>query len=213
MGQQIVDDELGVLRLVTDMDGQHRAVGERHHAVQLQRDGDPLILADAAVVVGLEIGHLRLLIERPGLQIQAGRIRVGGGNVGALGQRLRADDRQHDALAPVIAVYLIAGFQRHTGLEFHKALFFGQFNAVLHAHALRLAVVQKILIRLAVVVHGGLLAFRQTIVAVFRRIQQLLAQLAFFTHGMLPPLLLIVCVRTMPGSPDCSADWWPPDSC
>ena len=173
--------------------------------MQLQRDGDPLILADAAVVMGLEIGHLRLLIEGAGLQIQTGRVSVGGGNVGAPGQRLGADDRQHNALAPVVAVYLVAGFQWHTGLEFHKALFFGQFNAVLHAQTLRLAVVQKILIRLAVVVHGGLLALRQTVIAVFRRIQQFLTQFALFTHGF-SPLSLADCVRTMPDSPDCSAD-------
>ena len=183
MGQQVVDDELRILRLVADVDGQHRAVRERHHAVQLQRDRHPLILADAAVVVGLEIGHLRFLVQGTGLQVKAGRVGVGGGDVGALTQRLFADYRQHDALAPVVAVHLVAGFQRHTRLKLHKAVLLRQLDAVLHAQPLGLAVVQKVLIGLAIVVHDGLFALRQTVKAVLRRVQQRLAQLTLFTHG------------------------------
>jgi len=165
------------------MHRQHRAVGKRHHAVELQRDGDPLVLADAAVVMGLEIGQLRVLVQGPGLQVQTGRVGMGGGNVGTPGQRLGADHRQHDALAPVVAVHLVAGFEGHTGLELHKAVLLRQLDAVLHAQPLGLAVVQEVLIILAVVVHGGLLALRQAVIAVLRRVQQRLAQLALFTHG------------------------------
>ena len=182
MGQQVIDDELGILGLVADMDGHHRAVGKRHHAVELQGNGDPVVLADAAVVMGLEIGQLRVLIQGPGLQIQAGCVGVGGGNDGALGQRFSADDGQHDSLATVVAVHLVAGLEGHAGLIRHKAPLLGQLDAVVHAQTLGLAVVQKVLVILAIGVHGGLFALRQAVIAVLRRVQQGLAQLAF-AHG------------------------------
>ena len=183
VGQQVVDDKLGVRGLVTHMEFHSRAVCQRHHAVKLQGHRHPLILADAAVVMGLEIGHLRLFIEGAGLQVKAGSIGVGGGDVGPLGEGLAADNSQHDALAAVVAVDLIASLQRHVGHIFHEALLLGKLDAVLHALTLRLAAVEEQLIVLAILVH--FLAFRlvQTVIAVLGGVEQLLAQF-LFAHSL-----------------------------
>ena len=53
MGQQVGDHQLGLITLA-DADIHHGAVTQDHGAPQLQRNGDPLVLADAAVVMGLE---------------------------------------------------------------------------------------------------------------------------------------------------------------
>ena len=65
--QQIVDDELRVALVRADVDGDRGTVAAHDHAVQLKGDRHPLVLADTAVVVGLEVGHLGLLVERTGL--------------------------------------------------------------------------------------------------------------------------------------------------
>ena len=192
MGQQVVDNELGILRLIADMNRQHRTIGKGNHTVKLQRNGDPLVFTDAAIVMGLEICQLRILIQGSRFQIQTGCVGVGGGDIGAAGQRLLADHRQHDALSAVVAIHLIACFQGHTGLERYKPPLLGQLDAVLHAKALGLAVVQKVLIGLAIIMHGGLFRLIETVIPVLRGIQQGLAQLAFFTHGMVPPYISFV---------------------
>ena len=183
VGQQVVDDKLGVRGLIAHMEFHRRAVCQRHHAVKLQRHRHPLILADAAVVMGLEIGHLRLFIEGTGLQVKAGGIGMGGGNVGTLGEGLAADDGQHDALAAVVAIDLIACLQRHVGHILHKALLLGKLDAVLHALALRLAAVEEQLIVLAILVHFLALCLAQAVIAVLGGVEQLLAQF-LFTHSL-----------------------------
>ena len=108
MGQQVRDDKLGLLVLAQPY-LHHGAVLLGHHAVKLQGDGDPLVLADAAVVMGLEKGQLTVLVQGVGLQVQAGGVDMGGHDLGALFQALLAYDSQHDALAPVYAIDTVAG--------------------------------------------------------------------------------------------------------
>ena len=61
--QKVCDDKLGILRLTADGDIDDLAVFERHNAVQLERNGHPLVLLDTAVVVGLEVGKLIRLVQ------------------------------------------------------------------------------------------------------------------------------------------------------
>ena len=89
--QQVVDDKLRVGGIGADLDEDLAAVGADDLAVQLQRDRDPLVLADAAVVVGLEIGQLGVFIEGVGLEVQPRRVGMGRADVRALGQGLAAD--------------------------------------------------------------------------------------------------------------------------
>ncbi len=55
-----------------------RAVGLEDHPVDGQGPGQPLVFLDAAVVVGLQKGQVRVFIEGILLQVQAGRVDVGG---------------------------------------------------------------------------------------------------------------------------------------
>ena len=65
--EKIVDDELRVVFLAADVDGNALAVAQHGHTMQLEGNGHPLILADTAVMMGLEVRHLSLFIERAGL--------------------------------------------------------------------------------------------------------------------------------------------------
>ena len=134
--------------------------------MQLQRDRDPLVLADAAVVMGLEVGQLAVLVQGIGLQVQTGGIDMGGGDLGALRQTAAADDGQHQALAPVAGIDLVAGGQRHTPLVGHKAVLLRQCNGGAGAKALRLTGIQKCLVDGAVRLHLLQLGGAQHVIAV-----------------------------------------------
>ena len=192
MGQQVGDDQLGLAALA-DADIHHGAVGQHHGAAQLQRNGDPLVLADAAVVMGLEVGQLAVLIQRIGLQIQTGGVDMGGGDLGALGQTAAADDSQHQALAPVAGVDLVAGGQGHAPLVGHEAVLLRQCDGGAGAEALRLTGIQKCLVDGAIRLHLLQLGRAQHVVAVALVLQELLFQgFQFLTHGQFPPQKYVV---------------------
>ena len=192
MGQQVGDHQLGLITLA-DADIRHGAVTQDHGAAQLQRNGDPLVLADAAVVMGLEVGQLAVLIQGGGLQVQTGRVDVSGGDLGALRQAAAADDGQHQTLAAVAGVDLIAGGQGHAALVLHEAMLLRQSDGGAGAEALRLAGVQERLVDGAVCLHLLQIRRAQHIVAVAVILQQLLLQgLQFFTHDLLPPQIYVV---------------------
>ena len=109
VGQQVRDHQPGVAGTAADVHLHIGPVPQGDDAVELQRDGHPLVLPDAAVVVGLEIGQLRVLIERVGLQIQPRGVDVGGGDLHALRQGPLADAGQQHRLAPVAEVHLVPG--------------------------------------------------------------------------------------------------------
>ena len=58
MGQQVGDAEHGVVLVLTHCKGHAGAIGTGEHAVDGQRHGAPLVLADAAVIVGLEVAEV-----------------------------------------------------------------------------------------------------------------------------------------------------------
>ena len=173
--EQIVDDELGVLGVVADLDVDFAAVAADDEAVQLERDGDPLVFADAAVVVRLEVGQLGVLIERIGLEVEPRGVGVGRTDVRALGERLLADDHEHDGLAAVIPVEFVAGLNLHAGLVFNKASGLCLADGGKDAFALGLRAVQKRLVRLAIGVQLGLFVLCQAVIAVFRLVEQCLS--------------------------------------
>ena len=72
MRQQIGDHETGIACFAADDNLNGLSAFQRYNAVQLQRDSDPLILFDAAVIMSIEIAHLILLIKRNRFEIQAG---------------------------------------------------------------------------------------------------------------------------------------------
>ena len=103
-----------------------------------------------------------------------------GADVRARGQRQRTDDGQHDGLAAVVAVDLIAGLQLHAALVFHKTTFLCQLDRREHALALGLGSIQERLIVLAVGVHLGLFGGCEPVKAMLGLVEQLL--FFFFCH-------------------------------
>ena len=153
MREQIVDDELRILGVVADLDVDLAAVAADDKAVQLERDGDPLVFADAAVVVRLEVGQLGILVEGIGLEVEPRRVGVGRADVRALGERLLADDHEHDGLAAVVVVELVTGGDGHARRVGLEALRLGEADGGDDAFAFGLRDVEERLVLLAVVVH------------------------------------------------------------
>ena len=179
--QQVVDDELRVGGIGADLDEDLAAVGADDLAVQLQRDRDPLVLADAAVVVGLEIGQLGVFIEGVGLEVQPRRVGMGRADVRALGQGLAADHGEQDGLAAVDGVDLVAGLQGHAVLQRTEARLLGQLHRGDDAFAFGLRAVKEGLVGLAVGLHRGLIGRAEAVASVFRLVEQRLSFL--FCHG------------------------------
>ena len=176
MGQQVRDDQLGIAFIAADVHCDSGAIRQRHHAVKLHRDGHPLIFADAAVVVGLEIGQLIVLIQRVGLQIQPGRVDVGGGDLGPLAHGLAADMGQQHALPPVANIHLVSGLQCLSPDQGLVSGLLCEADCLRRAETLGLACIQKRHIFLAVGFHLLQLRRVHTVKAVFTAAQQLFLQ-------------------------------------
>ena len=115
VNQKVGDHQYGIVVIFTDGDGNDAAVLAVHHTVQSQGDGGPLVLLDAAVVVGLEVGDFAVLVQGIGLNVHPGRVHMGGADVDALGKRLGANHCQSDGFIPVVIVDLVTGLDIHAG--------------------------------------------------------------------------------------------------
>ena len=96
MGQQVGDAEDGVALVLADADGDGGAVVAGEDAVDGQRHGAPLILADAAVVVSLEVTQVVGLIQRGRAQVQTGAVGVSDDQMEAVLEAAGADGGSHD---------------------------------------------------------------------------------------------------------------------
>ena len=179
--QEIGDDKLRILRLAADDHVNHVAVFERDDAVQLERNRNPLVFLDSAVIMRFKICHLGILKQRQLLEIEARRIDVRAGNHTALAQGLFADDREDKGLAAVVEVNLVPCLECHAGNERHKALVLRQFNAGFDSLALGARGVHKALIALAVGIDQLRLLGVDQIVAVFLFIEQVFSPI-LLTH-------------------------------
>ena len=140
--------------------------------MELQGNGHPLVLADAAVIVGFEERHLVLLIEGGGLQVQAGGVDVGGADVDALAEGLVPHHRQHDGLAPVHPVELVAGLDGHATGEGLEPLGLGQTDGLGDGLPLGLGGVQVVLVVLTIGVQLPLLGLTQAVPAVLGLVEE-----------------------------------------
>ena len=80
-----------------------------------ERQRDPLVLLDAAIVMRVEIREAAIFIERVLLDIEAAGVDVRSENHETFLERLRADLEQHDGLLHVDGIDLVA---RLDGLAF-----------------------------------------------------------------------------------------------
>ena len=108
MNEQVRHAEHGVFRVFADLHVHNAAVLLRHHAVQRQRDGDPLIVLDAAVIVRVQEGEIVGLVQRVLLHVQARAVDVRAQDVHALGERAGAQLHQNDGLAAHGCPHLVA---------------------------------------------------------------------------------------------------------
>ena len=111
MDQQVGDAEDGVALVLAHADVDDGAVLLGDDAVDGQRDGDPLVLLDAAVVVGVEREKVVLLLEGVLLEVDARRVDVGAQDVDAGLQVVGAEVDEHEGLAAVDDVDLVAGLE------------------------------------------------------------------------------------------------------
>ena len=183
MGQQIGDDKTRILRVAAD-DHVHRLAGlERHDAVQLQRDRDPLVLLDAAVIVRLEIAQLVRLIHRDLLEVETRGVDVRPRDDTALAQRFLADHGQHQCLSAVILIDLVPRLERHTRHIGHKTAFLSQRDRAADSLALGARLVQPGHVIPAVVLQAQPLGGVNPVIAVFLLIEKLFSQV---THVQSP---------------------------
>ena len=188
MGQQVGNHELGLAALAQGH-FTNGAVLQRHHAVDGQGNGHPLVLANAAVVVGLEVSQLAVLIEGAGLHVQPGGVDVGGGDLAALPQGFPAHHSQHHALTPVDGVHLVPGGQGHAPGKRLEARRLSQSHRLGYAESFGLAPLQKGHVAPAVVRHSGLVGSGQPVIAVLVVVKQFFFSLfQRVTHGVFPPV-------------------------
>ena len=186
--QQIGDHQNGIVLVLADGDGDLAAVLLADHTVDGQGHAGPLVLLDAAIVVGLEVGDFGILIHGLGLQIHPGGIHVGSADVGTLSQALGTHHGDHKALATVVHVNLVAGLDLHTGDSRLEAVLLGLSGSPRGGFPLGLAGIHKSSVALAIGFHFGTVLIRQTCVAVLGAAQQRFAEFIYvhlsFLHNM-----------------------------
>ena len=142
MGEEVRDAEHRVRRVFADADLDGLARLERDDAVDSQRERDPLVLLDAAVIVRVEQSDIRVLVERVLLGVEARRVDVGAQDVEAVLERVGTEHRQDEGLAVGLGVDLVAGLELALLLDgLGERLvpgLFGQSDRGAHAFALGL---------------------------------------------------------------------------
>ena len=98
MRQQVGHAEHRVGLIIADVHLYHLAVGGRHHAVQRQGQRRPLVVLDAAVVVGVQKREVVGLVQRVLLDVEARRVDMRPQDVHALGDRRGPHVHEDDCL-------------------------------------------------------------------------------------------------------------------
>jgi hypothetical protein len=117
-----------------------------------QGPGQPLVFLDAAVVVGLQEGQVRVFIEGVLFQVQAGRVDVGGHDPQPFGEGPAALNHQNDVLATVVIITPGSGLLSG---QVHKAQGLGLAFDLGDRLPFGLGPVQKSLVMVAVGEDGG----------------------------------------------------------
>ena len=150
MYQQVGKHQHGVVFILADDHIRRRAVLFHQDAVDGHGLSHPLVLFDAAVIVGVQISLAVALIQGVLLHIHPGRVDVGAQDVHAVLQGLLAQLEQGQGLVHADGVDLVAGDHAAAaaqgGLQRHIAGGLCQTDGLRHAFPLGLALVQKGLI-------------------------------------------------------------------
>ena len=144
VGQKIGDAEHGIARVIANAYVDALAVCLDHGAVQGQRNGDPLILTDTAVVVGLEIAQTVALVQRMLFQVQTEGVDVGSGNAHTALDGLCTGRDDVEALLPVVVIQFIACGDFITQLVLTEAFLLEDTDGSNQCLTLGLTVVQEL---------------------------------------------------------------------
>ena len=112
MRQQIGHTEDRVGWIVAQRNIDHGAILLGHHAFERERQRDPLIVLDAAVIVRIEQHKIGSFVKRILLQVETRGIDMRTQDVHARFDIVRSDLHEHDRLAVIVDPNLIAWFQR-----------------------------------------------------------------------------------------------------
>ena len=115
--EQVGDDEHGVGRIFAHRDGHDGPVGLGNDAVDGQRERDPLVLLDAAVVVRVEKREVGGLVQRVLLEVEARRVDVRAQDVEAMLERLGAQVHEDEGLAVRVRPDLVARLEMTAVLD------------------------------------------------------------------------------------------------
>ena len=126
---------------------------------------------------------------------------MGTGNDRALAEGLLADHGQHQGLAPVVLVDLVAGLERHAGHIGHKALGLRQSNGVADRLPLGAGPVQEGHIGPAVVLQGEALLGVDPVIAVLLLVKQLFSQFSSMDFLLYQSVEIAFLSRTPASSP------------
>ena len=187
MRQKVSDDKARLARLTADRKLDGLAALERDNAVKLKRNGDPLILFYAAVVMSLEVAELVTFIHAYLLEVKARRVNMSACNNAALCKALFADHGEHERLTAIILIYPHAGLELHAEFIFDKALLLGKCYRVIDRLALGTGDVEVAHVLPAVFLDAKALLGVYQVIAVFLLIKELASK---FVHIKEPPQII-----------------------
>ena len=173
MGENVGDAELRLIRFFTDFNIDKTAVSLANSAMQRKRNCCPLIFFDSAVVVGFEISHAVLLVNRALFQIKARRVNVSGGNSYAVLNASFAFNAKNDCLASVCVINFVACVECAAEfVKFNKSVFLRNILNISGNLTLCFVSAQKFLISLAKFIAGVQFVLGENINAVFLLVKQ-----------------------------------------
>ena len=124
MDEEIGNVEYRVAIFQADIDFHFSAVLGVYDADQSERNAGPLVLLDAAVVMGAEVYDAFLFMDRVCLEVQTRGVDVGADDLDAFMDRFFTDDGQDDGLILLVPVYFVACFQGFHIIDRFKAFCF-----------------------------------------------------------------------------------------
>ena len=111
--------------------------------MQRKRNRCPLILLDAAVIMGLEHCQLVILIQGILLHVQTGRVNMRSAQTHALCDRCSTDHSGNDRLATVVYIDLVPCLEFHIRSKGNESLFLQQSRRILCSLTLGFGRIQK----------------------------------------------------------------------
>ena len=149
MREQVGNAEYRVVFVLAYVYCYFSAVSLDDNAMQRERNGRPLVLLDAAVVVGLEVSYLVLFVERVLLHVEARGVDMSRNQVHAVLNGLLADNSQDNGLLAVEVENLVAGLVLVLRTELNESARLRHLHDLGGSLALSLCDVQERLVALA----------------------------------------------------------------